>query len=218
MRAELALYDYWRSGAGYRVRIGLNLKGLAYERHAIDLRAGAHRDPAYRAISPQGLVPALIRGERVLTQSLAILEWLDETYPRPRLLPRDPMDRALVRSMALLIAADIHPIGNLRVLNALRTGYGAGEAQVQAWIARWITEGFEALERLVEQHGGGFAFGDTPTLADCCLAPQIYAAERFKVDITGFPRIVEAYGKAASLTAFADAYPDLQTDAVTAPA
>jgi maleylpyruvate isomerase len=213
MRAELVLHDYWRSGAGYRVRIGLNFKGLAYERRSIDLRTGAQGDQAYRALAPQGLVPALVRGEQVLTQSLAILEWLEETYPKPRLLPRDPMERALVRSMALLVAADIHPLGNLRVLNALRQGHAADEPQVQAWIARWIGDGFAALERLIERHGGGFAFGDAPTLADCCLAPQVYAAERFKVDLAPYPRLMAAYAQAAALDAFAAAHPDRQSDA-----
>jgi len=213
MRAELVLYDYWRSGAGYRVRIGLNLKGLAYERRAIDLRTGAQRDPAYQALAPQGLLPALIRGEQVLTQSLAILEWLEETYPKPRLLPREPVERAIVRAMALLVAADIHPLGNLRVLNALRQGHGADDADVQAWIARWIGDGFAALERLIERHGGGFAFGDAPTLADCCLAPQVYAAKRFKVDLAPYPRLMAAHARAGALDAFADAHPSRQSDA-----
>ena len=213
MRAELVLYDYWRSGAGYRVRIALNLKGVAYERRALDLRTGAHRDASYKALAPQGLVPALIYGERVLTQSMAILEWLEETYPRTKLLPRDPMDRAMVRSMALLVAADTHPLGNLRVLQQLRSEFGADEDQVNAWINRWIVDGFEALERLIERHGDGFAFGSAPTLADCCLVPQVFAAERFGVDLKPFPRIRAAHKAASALEAFEQAHPLLQSDA-----
>jgi maleylpyruvate isomerase len=211
--APLVFYDYWRSGAGYRTRIALNLKGVAYERRTIDLRTGAQRGDAYKAIAPQGLLPALVTPDGTLTQSLAILEWLEETYPTPALLPAGAGDRAVVRAMSLLIAADTHPLGNLRILQALRSDYGASEPQVAAWVGRWIGDGFAALEKLIERHGGGFAFGATPTFADCCLAPQVYHAERFGVDLTPYPRIRAAYDTAAKLDAFAAAYPSKQSDA-----
>lgn len=207
------LHGYWRSTASYRVRIALNLKGVAHDQRTHDLRQGAHQDEAYRALNAQGLVPALEIDGAVLTQSLAVLEWLEDVHPAPPLLPSTPDARAVVRAMAGVIACDIHPLNNLRVLNALRGDLAATEAQVQAWIARWITEGFAALERLVERHGGAFAFDDTPTLADCCLVPQIYSAERFAVDLMSFPRLVAVGARARALPAFAAAHPDRQPDA-----
>jgi len=209
----MILHGYWRSTASYRVRIALGLKGLAYHQQAHDLRQGAQRSDAYRALNAQGLVPALEIDGAVLTQSLAILEWLDEVHPAPPLLPATPGERATVRAMADLIACDIHPLNNLRVLNALRGDLAASDAQVQAWVARWIGEGFGALEALVERHGGAFAFGDAPSLADCCLVPQIYSAERFAVDLTPFPRLIAASERARALPAFAAAHPALQPDA-----
>lgn len=209
----LRLHGYWRSTAAYRVRIGLNLKGLAYEQAPHDLRTGAQRDPAYMALAPQGLVPALETPTGVFTQSLAILEWLDERFPTPPLLPADPDDRAVVRAMAEIVACDVHPLNNLRVLNALRADFAADQAQVDAWIARWIADGFAALEQLVARHGGAFAFGDQPTLADCCLVPQIYSAERFKVDLGPFPHLRAAAARAGELDAFAAAHPARQPDA-----
>jgi maleylpyruvate isomerase len=207
------LHGYWRSTASYRVRIALNLKGVAHDQRTHDLRQGAQRSDAYLALNAQGLVPALEIDGTVLTQSLAILEWLDEIQPVPSLLPFAPGARAVVRAMAGVIACDIHPLNNLRVLNTLRGDFAATDAQVQAWIARWIAEGFDALERLVERHGGAFAFGDAPTLADCCLIPQIYSAERFAVDLTPFPRLVAVGMHARALSAFAAAHPDRQPDA-----
>ena len=209
----MILHGYWRSTASYRVRIALGLKGLAYHQQAHDLRQGAQRSDAYRALNAQGLVPALEIDGAVLTQSLAILEWLDEVHPAPPLLPATPGERATVRAMADLIACDIHPLNNLRVLNALRGDLAASDAQVQAWVARWIGEGFGALEALVERHGGAFAFGDAPSLADCCLVPQIYSAERFAVDLTPFPRLIAASERARALPSFAAAHPALQPDA-----
>jgi maleylpyruvate isomerase len=211
--STLRLHGYWRSTASYRVRIALNVKGLAHEQTTHDLRLGAQREPGYRALAPQGLVPALEADGRVVTQSLAILEWLEERFPEPRLLPADADGRAVVRSMAALIACDIHPLNNLRVLQALRSDLGADEAQVEAWIGRWIGEGFAALEALLAGHGGGFAYGDTPTLADCCLVPQVYSAERFKVDLAPYPRIRAAAARAGELPAFAAAHPSRQPDA-----
>ena len=156
----IRLHDYWRSGAAYRVRIALHLKGIAYDIAAHDLRCGDQRAPDYLAVNPQGLVPALDTGTATLTQSLAILEWLDERYPAVPLLPADAESRAIVRGMAQIVCCDIHPLNNLRVLTALRRDLGASEEQVEAWIGRWIGEGFAALEVLIARHGGAYAFGD----------------------------------------------------------
>ncbi|MGZ6042143.1 MAG: maleylacetoacetate isomerase [Asticcacaulis sp.] len=206
----LTLHGYWRSSAAYRVRIALNLKGLDYAQATYDLRQKAEKSPAYAALNPQQLVPALESDGEVLTQSLAILEWLDETYPLPPLLPENPINRARVRAMCNLIACDIHPLNNLRVLNSLRADFGASDPQVSQWIERWIGEGFAALEQMID---GRFCFGDTPTLADCCLVPQVYNAGRFKVDLSSFPKIRAVAEACAALPAFARAHPDNQPDA-----
>ena len=209
----LVLHGYWRSSAAYRVRIALHLKGLAYTAVSHDLRAGAQRDPAYLAMAPQGLVPALEHEGRVLIQSPAILEWIEARWPAPPLLPADPDEAAIVRAMAAIIGCDIHPLNNLRVLNALRDDLLASPEQVRAWIARWIGEGFAALEALIARHGSAYAYGDTPTMADCFLVPQIYNARRFDVDLSAFPRLVAAGEAAGRLEAFAAAHPDRQSDA-----
>lgn len=210
---SIVLHGYWRSGTSYRTRIALNLKGLEYAQVTHDLRTGAQRDPAYLALNPQGLMPALEADGDVFTQSTAILEWLEERHPTPPLLPPDPNGRAHVRAMMALVACDIHPLNNLRVLNTLRQDFGASSEQVSGWIARWIADGFTALETLIERHGNGFAYGSTPTLADCCLVPQVYSAQRFKVDLTPYPRIRAVAEAAQSLPAFAAAHPDQQPDA-----
>ena len=210
---SLVLHGYWRSGTSYRTRIALNLKGLAYEQRTHDLRTGAHKEAGYTAVNPQGLVPALETPVGVLTQSVAIMEALEDGWPEPPLLPRDPHDRALVRSMVGLIACDIHPLNNLRVLKALREDFGADQPQVDAWAGRWITTGFTALEALVARHGAGWCFGKTPGMADCCLIPQIYSAERFNTDLAPFPRLLEIAARAADHPAFAAAHPDRQPDA-----
>jgi maleylpyruvate isomerase len=210
---SLTLHGYWRSTTAYRVRIALALKSVAYAQATHDLRKGAQREAGYRALNPQGLVPALKTDDAVLNQSPAILEWLEETYPDPPLLPADANSRAIVRAMAATIACDIHPVNNLRILNALRAEFGADEAAVNRWIARWIGDGFAALETLIARHGDGFAFGATPTIADCHLVPQVYSAERFAVDLAPYPHLKAAADKARALPAFAAAHPDRQPDA-----
>jgi len=209
----MILHGYWRSGAAYRVRIALNLKGVAYEQKGVDLRIGAQRDPAFLSRNPQGMVPALEADGLVLTQSPAILEWLEETRPEPPLLPSGLADRAAVRAMTALVVCDVHPLNNLRVLKALRETFDADQDAVDAWAGRWIGAGFDALERLVERHGGGFCFGATPTLADVALIPQMYSARRFNVDPARWPGLMQVEAAALALPAFAEAHPDRQPDA-----
>ncbi len=209
----IALHGYWRSTASYRVRIALGLKGLDYRQVTHDLRAGEQHDQSFVALAPQGLVPALEADGAAFTQSLAIIEWLDEQWRDPPLLPADPAGRAVARSMAQLIACDIHPLNNLRVLNALREQFSADDAQVSQWFARWIREGFSALETLIGRHGGRFAYGDAPGLVDCCLVPQLFSAERFAVDVSDFPRLLAAAESARQLDTVRLAAPELQPDA-----
>lgn len=208
------LHSAWRATAPYRVRIGLALKGVEYDYVPVDLIKGQQREPAYKAVNPQGLTPALDIGERVLIQSLAILEWLEETRPEPPLLPKAPLERQLVRTMALIIACDIHPLNNTRIGRYLNKELGVEQAAWTAWIHRWIVDGFDALEPMVAEHGRGFAFGETPTLADCCLVPQVYSANRYEVDLTPYPAIRAAAERAAAHPAIAAAHPDRQPDAV----
>ena len=209
----MILHGYWRSGTSYRTRIALNLKGLDYGQVAVDLRLGQQKSDAYLAHNPQGLVPALETDEgSVLTQSPAILEWLEEVYPDPALLPADALGRAKVRAMAALVGCDIHPLNNLRVLKAIK-GLGADEAATAQWISQWISEGFAALEVLVANDGKGWCYGDQPTLADCYLLPQIYSARRFGVDLSAYPHLEAIEQKAEKHPAFAAAHPDRQPDA-----
>ncbi|MBL8555875.1 MAG: maleylacetoacetate isomerase [Phenylobacterium sp.] len=211
------LHSAWRAGAPYRVRIGLNLKGCAYDYAAVDLIRGDQREPAYRAVNPQGLTPALTLDDRtVLAQSLAILEWLEETVPEPAILPAAPLDRAMVRRMAGIVACDIHPLNNTRVGRYLQLEMGRSQEDYVAWMKHWIAEGFDALEPLVARHGGRFSFGDRPTIADCCLIPQVYGAERWGVGLAPYPAIAGVAARAAEHPAFAAAHPDRQPDAVTA--
>jgi maleylacetoacetate isomerase len=209
----LVLHSAWRATAPYRVRIGLALKGLAYDYAPVDLLAGQQREPAYRAVNAQGLTPALELGDgRVLTQSLAILEWLEEAHPDPPILPAAALDRAAVRQMAGIIACDIHPLNNTRVGRRLDK-MGIDKAGVLDWIQGWIRDGFDALEPLVQRHGYGFAFGESPTIADCCLVPQVYSAQRYEVDLSPWPAIRGAAELAAAHPAFATAHPNRQPDA-----
>ncbi|MBR0716374.1 maleylacetoacetate isomerase [Bradyrhizobium liaoningense] len=209
----MKLHGYFRSSAAYRVRIALNLKGLAATHLPHHLRKGEQSAPAYIAINPQGLVPALENDAgAILTQSLAIIEWLDETHPAPALLPKDPLWRAKVRAFAQAIACDTHPVQNLKVLSRLRE-LGLAEDKVQEWAA-WVNrEGLSACETLVKDGAGPFCFGDAPTLADLCLVPQLGNARRFGVDVSAYPRLLKAEAAAKALPAFIDAAPERQPDA-----
>jgi maleylpyruvate isomerase len=209
----MKLHGYFRSSAAYRVRIALNLKGLTAEHLPHHLRKGEQCTPAYLAINPQGLVPALENETgAVLTQSLAIIEWLDDIYPDPRLLPQNPLERAKVRAFAMAIACDIHPVQNLKVLARLRQ-LGVPEEQVTEWAAWANREGLSACEKLIAEEKGPFCFGAAPTLADLCLVPQLANARRFGVDVSAFPRLLTAEAAAKAMKAFADAAPDKQPDA-----
>ena len=209
----MKLHGYFRSSASYRVRIALNLKGLRADHIPHHLRKGEQCAPAYLAINPQGLVPALEDdGGGVLTQSLAIIEWLDETHPEPPLLPKDPLRRAKVRAFAQAIACDIHPVQNTKVLARLRE-LNLPEEQVTAWAAWANREGLAACEKLIAGEGGPFCFGATPTIADLCLVPQLANARRFGIDVSAFPRLLKAEAAAKTIKAFADAAPDKQPDA-----
>ncbi len=209
----MQLHGYFRSSAAYRVRIALNLKGIGVTHVPHHLRKGEQRDAGYLTLNPQGLVPTLTLDDGTqLTQSLAIIEWLDETHPEPPLLPADPLRRAHVRAFAQAIACDIHPVQNLKVLTRLRD-QGATADDVTAWAA-WINaDGLAACERLVADEPGPFCFGAAPTLADLCLVPQLANARRFGVDVSAFPRLLVADTAARALPAFADAAPERQSDA-----
>jgi maleylpyruvate isomerase len=208
--ARLVLHDYRRSSASYRVRIALNIKSLDYEQVSHDLRAGEQRARDYLALNPQGFVPALDTGSDIIPQSGAIIEWLEEHYPQPALLPIDVGARAIVRSMAQIIACDIHPLNNLRVQIYLRDQFKIDDAQMSAWIEIWMREGFAPVEQLIARHGGQFAFGDSPTMADCYLVPQVFSAQRYGVALDDFPRIAAVASLATELEPFQRAHPDRQ--------
>jgi len=211
----MKLYNYFRSGTSHRLRIALNLKGLAVEYVPVDLRSEQHLGAEYKALNPQGLVPALVDDARVLIQSPAIIEWLEERYPDPALLPADPEARARVRALAAIVGCDMHPLNNRRILETLRHDFGADDAAVNRWCATWIGAGFDAIEALLaaDPQRGAFCFGDTPTLADVYLVPQVESARRFKVDLARWPRVMSVDAACARLEPFRRAAPGLQPDA-----
>ncbi|MCO6385538.1 maleylacetoacetate isomerase [Aliihoeflea sp. 40Bstr573] len=214
--SRVVLHNYFRSSTSYRVRIALNLKGVDYDYVAHHLRHGEHRDPAYLAVNPQGLVPALVWSNgTIVTQSLAICEFLDEMIPEPPLLPAEPGDRARVRAIAQMIACEIHPVNNLRVLNTLRSRYGADDAGVADWFRQWVHETFVPLEAMLATHPqtGRFCHGETPGLADICLVAQVANNARFNVDMSPYPTISRIRDACMELSAFADASPARQPDA-----
>lgn len=211
----LKLHSYFRSSAAYRCRIALNLKGLAHDTAFVHLikDGGQHNAPAYRALNPQALVPTLEHDGKVITQSLAIIEYLDEIQPMPSLLPGDAPSRANIRAFALAIACDIHPVNNLRVLNYLKGPLRQDQAAADAWYRHWIKDGLDACEKLLPATASRFAFGDQPTMADACLIPQMYNARRYKCDLSGVPRLVAIDAACLALPAFANAAPEAQPDA-----
>ena len=206
------LYGYFRSSAAYRVRAALAWKGIAFETKPVQLVKGEQSAPDYLALNPQGLVPALAIDGHVLGQSMAILEYLEETRPEPALLPKDAAGRGMVRWMTQLVVADIHPINNLRIGTYLRGKLGQGDEAVSAWMRHWMAEGFRALETLASAHGGACCFGDAVSLADICLVPQIYNARRFGLELADFPRLSAIDAHCRALPAFAAAHPDNQVD------
>jgi maleylacetoacetate isomerase len=211
----IKLYGYWRSSAAYRVRIALNLKGLAYEQVAIDLRKGEQRTADYRRRNPQALVPALENDGRLISQSLAIIEHLDERYPDPPLLPRDPFARARARELALIVACEIHPLNNLRVLDHLRGPIGLDDAAVQRWYEHWIAAGLAMLEAELARGKDPFCVGDQPSIADLCLVPQLYNGRRYNCDLEPYHRAREIEARCLALPAFLNARPEAQPDAVS---
>jgi maleylpyruvate isomerase len=210
----MRLYDYWRSSAAYRVRIALNYKGLAYEQVAINLRDGAQRAPEFLAINPQGLVPVLEDDGARLTQSLPILNYLEERYPEPALLPKDAAGRATSRALAVAIACEIHPLNNTRVLQYLERELGLDEARRMAWCRHWVAEGFAAIEATLGRSAGTFCVGDAPSLADVCLVPQVSNARRYACDLEPYPTIRRIDERCRQIAAFANAAPERQPDAV----
>ncbi len=212
----MKLYSYFRSSAAFRVRIALNLKGIAFETVPVDLLAAADQHkPQYRAVNPQGLVPALMAEGTTIAQSLAIIEYLDEMNPEPPLLPRSPIDRARVRAMALAVACDVHPLNNLRVLNYLRSPLGHDEDTVSAWYRHWVAEGFRGLEQEARRTSGDgrHMFGSSVTIADVYIVPQMYNARRFKCDVEPYPTLRGICAHLETLPAFAQAAPEAQPDA-----
>ena len=207
-------YGFFRSSAAYRCRIAFNLKGIAPDFSSVVLRKGEQRAPDFLKLNPQGLVPALDTGTRVLTQSLAIIEWLEETHPTPPLLPAGADDRAWVRALALSVACDVHPLQNLRVLAYLKSEFGLDQAGLDRWCRHWIEGGLAAYDTALAQSGtsGAFSFGDTPTLADICLVPQVFSAERFAADISGLAHIARVKASCDRHPAFAAAHPSRQPD------
>ena len=217
MNDALTLYSYWRSSAAYRVRIGLNIKGLDYRIQPVHLvrDGGEQRAENYRALNPQQLVPTLLHGERRIIQSMAILEYLDECWPKPALLPADARGRARVRALSQLVACDIHPLNNLRVLQYLKRELGAEQSATDEWTRHWMREGFSAMQAMLTDstETGTFCHGESPTMADCCLIPQLYNARRFELDLAPYPELTRIETNALALPAFDRARPENQPDA-----
>jgi maleylpyruvate isomerase len=212
----MKLYNFWRSGTSHRTRIALNLKGLDTEYVAVHLGKEKHLSDEFKAVNPQQLVPALDTGSEVLIQSPAIIEWLEEQYPSPALLPADAAGRQKVRALAAIVGCDIHPINNRRILEYLRKTFGADDDAINAWCGTWISVGFDAYEALLadDQNRGRFSYGDAPTIADCYLIPQVESARRFKVDLIRWPLISAIDAACSELEAFRKAAPTVQPDAV----
>ncbi len=213
--AAIELHSYFRSSAAFRTRIALKLKGLDHDIEAVNLAQREHRGERFLALNPQGFVPTLIDGANVLIQSLAIIEYLDERYPEPPLLPEDPLDRAYVRAVAQLIACDMHPLNNARVQRYLQEPLGAGEEARQRWYEHWIAAGFESLESLMAASGrvGRFCHGNAPSLADVCLVPQVFNAKRYHCPLEEYPTIMRVFEACMALPAFIEAQPEKQADA-----
>ena len=211
----MRLYTYFRSSAAFRVRIALNLKGLAYEAEYVHLAKGEHRRPEYAGRYPQALLPTLLADGHVLSQSLAIIEYLDETHPQPPLLPREAQARARVRSLSLLVACEIHPLNNLRTLQYLKRSLGQGEEQIATWYRHWIADGLAKLEAELagSKATGRFSHGDSPSMADCCLVPQIFNARRYEADLASYPTVMRVFDECLRLPAFDRAQPAKQADA-----
>jgi len=208
--AAAILHDYFRSSAAYRVRIALNLKSVEYEQRPVNLAEGEQRSTEYRALNPQGLVPMLEIDGLKLTQSLAIIVYLDQKFPQPPLMPADIADQAHVRALALAIACDVHPLNNLRVLKYLKGELAQPQDAVDGWYRHWVAQGLAALEAMAAGRAGEYLFGDAPTVADVCLVPQLFNARRFDVPLDDYPALVRADGNASRLDAFARAHPERQ--------
>ena len=212
----MKLYTYFRSSASYRVRIALSLKGLGHDVESVSLAKAEHLAEGFRGVNPQGLVPALDDGGHVLIQSLAIMEYLDERYPVPALLPKDPLERAYVRAAAQIIACEMHPLNNLRTLKHIRAAYKLDDEGVNAWYRHWIADGFTMLESFLNREGrtGRYCFGDMVTIADCCLVPQVFNAKRYECDLAPYPAVMRIFGECMQLESFAATQPAKQPDAV----
>ncbi|MBE0612346.1 MAG: maleylacetoacetate isomerase [Burkholderiales bacterium] len=212
----MKLYTFFRSSAAFRMRIALHCKGLAYEAKPVSLPKGEHRLADYLGVHPQGLVPALEDQGKIFVQSLAMMEYLEETHPQPPLLPADAADRAYVRAVAQIIACEIHPLNNLRTLRYIKKSYGLDDEGVNTWYRHWIAEGLKGLEALLvrSKQSGQFCYRDQVTIADCCLVPQVFNAQRYSCDLTPYPTITAIYSACMKLEAFIDAQPGRQPDAV----
>jgi len=212
---ERHLYTFFRSSTSYRMRIVLAYKRLAYEPHYVSLPKMQHREPGYRDLNPQGLVPLLIEDGKSYIQTLSVIEYLDEVYPEPPLLPKTPQERAYVRAFSQIISCDIHPLNNVRVLKRLKSQFGADEAATNEWYGHWIAEGLSSLEQYVAREGraGRFALGDSVTMADTCLVPQIFNAQRFGCPVDGYPKLMAIFDNCMKLPAFTETQPSTQPDA-----